>query len=121
MPTTTNTLIPAKHERRRITQTTPETLAREAYSVLAGCGITASRSKVSRIVRDYMRHVAGNGYPFGAYLVNTLQLTAERRAALTNHPDWARVTIYADPTGEDAVNSICEPHRRKQSLRGASR
>ena len=104
--------VPAKDERRRITQTTPETLAREAYSVLAGCGIAASRSKVSRIVRDYMRHVAGNGYPFGAFLMNTLQLTAQRRAALTNHPDWARVISYVDPTGETAVNHV---------LRGASR
>ena len=98
--------VPAKDERRRITQTTPETLAREAYSVLASCGIAASRSKVSRIVRDYMRNVAGNGHPFGAYLLNTLQLTAQRRAALTNHPDWARVISYADPTGEQAVNNV---------------
>jgi len=103
--------IPVKDERRRITPTTPETLAREAYSVLSKCGIAASRSKVSRIVRDYMRHVAGNGYPFGTFLMNTLQLSAERRAALTNHPDWARVISYADPTGETAVNN----------LRGASR
>jgi hypothetical protein len=98
--------VPAKDERRRITQTTPETLAREAYSVLAGCGIAASRSKVSRIVRDYMRHAAGNGYPFEAYLVNALQLSAERRAALTNHPDWARVISYPDETGEDAVRNV---------------
>ena len=104
--------IPAKDERRKITPATPETLAQEAYSVLAGCGIAASRSKVSRIVRDYMRHVAGNGYPFGAFLMNTLQLTAARRAALTNHPDWARVISYADPTGESAVRNV---------LRGASR
>jgi len=103
--------IPA-NERRRITPTTSETLAREAFSVLSGCGIAASRSKVSRIVRDYLRHVAGNGYPFEAFLVNALQLSAERRAALTNHPDWARVISYADPTGEQAVNQV---------LRGASR
>jgi len=98
--------IPAKDERRRVTPTTPETLAREAYSVLAGCGIAASRSKVSRIVRDYMRNVAGNGYPFGAFLMNTLQLTAARRAALTNHPNWAQVIRYADPTGEEAVGFV---------------
>ena len=98
--------IPAEGERRKITPTTPETLAREAYSVLAGCGIAASRSKVSRIVRDYMRNVAGNGYPFGAFLMNTLQLTAQRRAALTNHPDWARVISYADITGETAVRRV---------------
>jgi hypothetical protein len=104
--------VPAKDERRRITQTTPETLAREAFSVMSGCGITASRSKVSRIVRDYLRHVAGNGYPFEAYLMNALQLSAERRAALMNHPDWARVIAYADPTGETATRNV---------LRGASR
>ena len=98
--------IPAKDERRRITPTTPETLAREAFSVLAGCGIAVSRSKVSRIVRDYMRNVAGNGYPFEAYLVNALRLSVERRAALTNHPDWARVISYADPTGETAVRNV---------------
>jgi len=98
--------VPAKDERRRITPTTPETLAREAYSVLAGCGIAASRSKVSRIVRDYMRHIAGNGYPFEAYLVNTLQLTAQRRAVLASHPDWARVISYADVTGESAVRNV---------------
>ena len=97
--------IPA-NERRRITPATPETLAREAYSVLAGCGIAASRSKVSRVVRDYLRHAAGTGYPFEAYLVNALRLSAERRAALTNHPDWARVISYADPTGESAVRRV---------------
>jgi hypothetical protein len=109
---TANTSIPAKYERRSITPTTPETLARKAYSVLAGCGIAASRSKVSRIVRDYMRHVAGNGQPFGAYLVTALHLSAERRAALTTHPDWSRVIDYADPVGEQAVRNV---------LRGASR
>jgi len=112
MTQATCTRNPAKDERRKITPTTPETLAREAYSVLSGCGIAASRSKVSRIVRDYMRHIAGNGYPFGAFLMNTLQLSAARRAALTNHPDWARVISYADVTGETAVRNV---------LRGASR
>jgi len=82
------------------TPATPETLVREAFSVLDARGIEVSRSKVSRIARDYLRRVSGSGTPFEAWLLSALRV------------DFARVIAYADPTGETAVARV---------LRGASR
>jgi len=82
------------------TPVTPETLMREAFTVLDARSIEVSRSKVSRIARDYLRHVSGSGTPFEAWLLSAL------------HVDWAPVISYRDPTGEHAVN---------HALHGASR
>ncbi|EIV27042.1 hypothetical protein [Mycobacteroides abscessus] len=47
-----------------------------------------------------------NGFPFEAFLVNTVQLTAEQRAQAKLDPEIARVINYADKTGESAVNNV---------------
>ena len=88
----TNISIPAKASAG--TQATPEALVREAFSVLAPRGITVPRSKISRAVRDYMRHAAGSTTTFEAWILSALGA------------DWARVISYADPTGEQAVNNV---------------
>ena len=83
------------------TPATPETLVREAFSVLDARGIEVSRSKVSRIARDYLRRTAGSGHPFERWLLDALVID-----------DLAGRLWYPDHTGNDAVASV---------LRGASR
>lgn len=88
--------------------TSTETLIKDAHKLLTNCGIPMSPSKVSRLVRDFKQRVESNGYPFEAFLVNSVQLTAdERRRALAN-PDIARAISYADPTGETAVSHVIQ-------------
>lgn len=82
-----------------------ESLIKAAHLVLENCNVRMSPSKVSRLVRDYQRHVAANGFPFLDFLVNAVQLTAEQRRQALMNPDIARVISYADPTGEAAVNN----------------
>lgn len=64
-----------------------------------------SPSKVSRMVREFKNRVEKNGFPFEAFLVNTVQLTEQQRRQVAANPDVARVISYADPTGETAVNN----------------
>lgn len=86
-----------------------ETLIEHAQNLLRNCGIQMSPSKVSRLVRDFKHRVEANGFPFGAFLVNSVQLTAtQRRQALAN-PEIARVISYSDPTGEKAVHHVLRP------------
>lgn len=81
-----------------------------------------SPSKVSRLVREFKHRVEKNGFPFEAFLVNTVQLTEQQRRQIAANPDVARVISYADPTGETAVNNAMrrnevkfapEPPRRR--------
>lgn len=85
--------------------TSAETLIRHAHKLLRNCGVQMSPSKVSRLVRDFKRRVEQNGFPFEAFLVNAVQVTAEQRRALLADPAIARVISYADPTGERAVSN----------------
>lgn len=91
--------------------TSAETLMRHAQELLANCGIQMSPSKVSRLVRTFKHRVEGNGFPFEAFLVNSVQLTAEQRRKALANPNIARAISYADPTGETAVNNVL--HRRR--------
>jgi hypothetical protein len=86
--------------------TSAETLINHAHKLLHACDIQMSRAKVSRLVREYQRLVERNGYSFEAFLVNSVQLTAQQRRRALANPDMARVIAYADPTGEKAVNNI---------------
>ncbi|MGX9213138.1 hypothetical protein ACWWSA_01155 [Mycobacteroides abscessus subsp. abscessus] len=86
--------------------TSVETLIRHAHGLLDRCGIRSSPSKVSRLVREYKHRVEQNGFPFEAFLVNTVQLTAEQRAQARQNPEIARVINYVDRTGETAVNNV---------------
>ena len=90
---------PAQHEGRETTQT-PESLIREAHSLLDARSITAGNTKITRAVRGYLGRVSGSVTPFEEWILSAL------------HVDWARVISYRDETGETAVNHVS---------RGASR
>lgn len=92
--------------------TSAETLTRHAHRLLANCGMQMSPSKVSRLVRTFKQRVEGNGFPFEAFLVNSVQLTAEVRRRALADPDIARFIAYADPTGETAVGNVMRRRRR---------
>ena len=87
-------------------QPRPEAFARDAGRLLAACGVYRSRAWISRTVRDYMSSIAGAGFPFGAYLLNRVELNAEQRRAALNDPEFAYLLEYADPTGEAAVRNV---------------
>jgi len=87
-------------------QPRPEVFARDAGRLLAACGVYRSRAWISRTVRDYMSSIAGAGFPFGAYLLNRVELNAEQRRAALNDPEFAYLLEYADPTGEQAVRNV---------------
>jgi hypothetical protein len=86
--------------------TSAETLIKHAQKLLANCGIQMSASKISRLVRTFQHRVERNGFPFEAFLINSVQLTAEQRRQALANPDIAPVIAYADPTGEAAVNNV---------------
>lgn len=92
--------------------TSAETLIREAHAWLDSAGVYMSKSKVTRLVRDYKNNVEGKGFSFTDFFANkTLIRADERRRALARRqaladPKIARVIAYADPTGETAVNSV---------------
>lgn len=112
MSPTANTSIRRTTSAETVSQPRPEAFARDAGRLLAACGVYRSRAWISRTVRDYMAGIAGAGFPFGAYLLNRVELNAmQRRVALANS-ELACFLAYADPTGETAVRNV---------LRGASR
>lgn len=86
--------------------TSTETLIKRAHTLLDDCGISMSPSKVARIVREFKRRVEHNGFSFEAFLVNSVQLSADQRRRALANPDIARVISYADPTGETAVRRV---------------
>lgn len=112
MRPTTDLIHPANHVRRDSDSATPEVLSRDAYRLLAKCGIERSRQWVSRTVRDYASSIAGTGFPFGAYLLNRVELNAEQRRAAMTHSETAYLLEYADPTGETAVRNVLTGARR---------
>ncbi|MGV8973375.1 MAG: hypothetical protein ACOH10_13720 [Rhodoglobus sp.] len=85
-------------------QPRPESLARDTGRLLAACGIERSRSWTSRTVRDYVSSAID--YPFGAYLLNRVQLNAEQRRIVRADNELAYLLEYADPTGETAVRNV---------------
>ena len=88
-----------------VSQPCTEGLSRDAGRLLAACGVERSRAWVSRIVRDYLSSISTD-YPFGAYLLNRVELnTDQRRTALANS-ELACFLNYADPTGETAVRNV---------------
>lgn len=86
--------------------TSTENLIKAAHLVLDECGITLSPSKVSRIVRDYQRNVAPNGFGFFPFLATAVQLSEGQKQTALLNPEIARAISYADPTGETAVNRV---------------
>lgn len=86
--------------------TSAEALVSHAHKLLANCGVSISPSKVSRMVREFKHRIEKNGFPFEAFLVNTVQLTAQQRQMMIADPEIARVISYSDPTGESAVNNV---------------
>ena len=85
---------------------TPERLIRDAMRLLQRCGIARSPKWAQRVVRDYIYRIAGTGFPFGAYLLNRVEMNAEQRRAAMNDPELACLLEYADPTGETAVRNV---------------
>jgi hypothetical protein len=83
-----------------------EALIKHAQKLLCSSGIEMSPSKVSRLVREFRHRVEIEGFSFGAFLLNTVQMTAEQRRRALANPEIARVISYADPTGERAVNNV---------------
>lgn len=84
-----------------------EALVRRAHKLLGDAGMTMSPSRVSRLVRQYNRRCAANGFSFEAFLANSVvELTAEQRRRVMANPDIARVVSYLDPTGEQAAANV---------------
>ena len=104
--------IRREHESRDSESATPEDLLRDAMRLLERCGIARSPKWVQRIVRDYTSSIAGTGFPFGAYLLNRVEMNAEQRRAAMNDPELACLLEYADPTGETAVRNVLGGGRR---------
>jgi hypothetical protein len=92
--------------------TSTETLIRHAHKLLNNCGVPMSPSKVTRLVREFKRRVEHNGFPFEAFLVNSVQLTAEQRRRALADPDIAKVVSFPDPVGEEAVHNVMRGGRR---------
>lgn len=86
-------------------------LKAEAQRLLDACGVPAKPPWVHRTVSNYLTFVAHTGFPFGAYLLNRVQMTTEQRIAAMNHPEVRYCLDYADPTGETAVRNVMRGNR----------
>lgn len=104
-PTATLSKRP-EHESRNSESATPETLIRDAHRLLAACGVERGPKWVSSTVRQYLHRVSGNGFPFGAYLLNQVELNAEQRRAVLTHSELRYLLDYRDPTGEEAIRNV---------------
>lgn len=98
--------IRREDESRGSGSATPEDLLRDAMRLLERCGIARSPKWVQRVIRDYASSIAGIGFPFGAYLLNRVEMNAEQRLAALSDPEVAYLLEYADPTGETAVRNV---------------
>lgn len=100
------------HERRDSESATPETLIRDADRLLGACGIERAGSWILRTVRDYTSRIGATGYPFGAYLLNRVELNSEQRRVALANSELASFLNYADPTGETAVRNVMKEASR---------
>ncbi|MCV7176766.1 hypothetical protein [Mycolicibacterium sphagni] len=91
--------------------TSTETLIKHAHKLLTNCGICMSPAKVSRLVREFKHRVERNGFPFEAFLVNSVDMTNQQRLNALADPEIARVISYLDPTGELAVMKVLRAQR----------
>jgi hypothetical protein len=94
--------------------TSAEELIRHAQKLLGNCGIEMSPSKVSRMVRTFKYRVERNGFPFEAFLVNSVELSAQQRRQALANPEIALVISYCDPTGETAVNRVLRSRAQRR-------
>lgn len=85
-------------------QTTVEGLCAQLDLVFRNVGISASRAKISRLVREYKFRAERNGFAFIDYIANRTALTAYQRRVVAD--ELTRVIAYSDPTGETAVNNV---------------
>jgi len=85
-------------------QITTGELCSQVELIFRNAGIMVGRSKVSRLVRDYRRRVEHNGFPLIDYVANRVVMTEMQRTLVSD--ELRRVTAYADPTGERAVNNV---------------
>lgn len=102
----TSTLPNRRDHERRTPTVTVELLVRDSARVLGACGISKSSSWMRRTARDYLRHAAPKGLPFGVWLTTRVQLNDEQRRRVADDPALRYVLIYADPTGEEAVRRV---------------
>lgn len=85
-------------------------LKAEAQRLLDACGVPARPSWVHRTVTNYLRFVQHTGFPFGAYLLNRVQMTSEQRRRAMSDPECHSFLSYSDPTGETAVRNAMRRH-----------
>jgi hypothetical protein len=76
-----------------------------AESILNVAGRDMSRSKVSRLVREYEHQVAGK-FTFLDYFTNKIKIDEDRRREILNDPDLRKRISYLDRTGETAVANV---------------
>lgn len=81
-------------------------LKAEAQRLLDACHVPAQPPWVHRTVSNYLRYVEHTGFPFGAYLLNRVQLNAEQRRRAMQDPELHNFLCYSDPTGETAVRNV---------------
>ena len=102
-------------ESRDSESVTRETLIRDAHRLLAACGVNRSPGWVSSTVRQYLHRVSGSGFPFGAYLMNRVEMNAEQRTAALTHSELRYLLDYRDPTGEDAIRNVRRAQKGRSS------
>jgi len=81
-----------------------ERLTTETRAVLERFGVGWSSSKTSRVVRAYLHTVQGNGFTFADFVANQVVLSEYQRRLVAD--ELRKVTGYADPVGERAVNNV---------------
>lgn len=78
-----------------------------AKLILANCGITYGTRRLFRLVDKFQRRAPNaSGMMFFQYLAASVQLTADQQQHALLNSDVARFVMYADPTGEQAVNHV---------------
>ena len=75
-----------------------------AHAVLSDCGVQISWTKVRRMVQLYERQALRYGYDFGRFIAAQAEVSETQRKVVAD--ELRKVTAYADPVGEAAVNRV---------------
>jgi hypothetical protein len=105
---TKDLIQPANHEDRIGTRARPqtvETLIREAGRILANHSVSISRSKVSSLVRSYVRKAQPCGHSFAAFIAANVPMHAAQRRSVAEDLRWLTWSGF-DPTAKDAVANV---------------
>ncbi len=83
-----------------------------AHTALSDRGVQMSWTKVRRTVQMYERQAQRYGYDFGRFIAQQVEMSELQRRVVAD--ELRKITAYADPVGERAVNNVLNDQGRRR-------